>query len=127
MQRRGRYPGLATLTDQAMTALCSCGWGAGCKGAGEACGDENSVSRREKSEAGNIERDRRTGGNVSGRQAGIAVPETAGCKIVMVVFGRLSRRRGFARGRAGRHAKTKRMLANQAGQVTVAGLGTQLQ
>ena len=45
----------------------------------------------------------------------------------MVVFGRLSRRRGFARGRAGRHAKTKRMLAKQAGQVTVAGSGTQLQ
>lgn len=46
---------------------------------------------------------------------------------MMVVFGRLSWRHGFARGRAGRRAKTKRMLANRAGQVTVAGLGTELQ
>jgi hypothetical protein len=45
----------------------------------------------------------------------------------MVVFGRLSRRRGFARGRAWRCTKTKRMLAKQAGQVTVPGSGTQLQ
>ena len=108
-------------------ALGSYGWGAGCKGAGGARGDNNGGGRREKSDAGDIERDRRTCGNVSGSQAGIAVPETAGCKIVMVVFGRLSRRRGFARGRAGGYAKTKRMLAKQAGQVTVAGSGTQLQ
>ena len=38
----------------------------------------------------------------------------------MVVFGWQSRRPGFARGRARRHPKTKRMLANQTGQVTVA-------
>ena len=110
-----------------MTALCAYGWGAGCKGAGEARGDDNGVGRHEKSDAGDIERDRRTAGNVSGRQAGIAVPETAGCKIVMVVSGRLSRRRGLARGRAGRHAKTKRMLAEQAAHVTIAGSGNQLQ
>ena len=109
-----------------MTALCAYGWGAGCVGAGEARGDGNGVGRREKSDAGDIERDRRTG-DVGDRQAGIAVPEAAGCKIVMVVFGRLSRRCGFAHGGAGRRAKTKRMLAEQAGQVTVASSGTQLQ
>ena len=126
MQRRGGYPGLATLTDQAKTALCAYGWGAGCKGAGEARRDNNVVGRREKNDAGDIERDHRTGGDAGDGRAGVAMPETAGCKIVMV-FERLSRRRRFARGRAGRHAKTKRMLANQAGKVTVAGLGTQLQ
>jgi hypothetical protein len=90
-------------------------------------GDNNGVGRREKSDAGDIERDYRTSGDAGNGRAGIAVPETAGCKIVMVVFGQLSRRRGFAGGRAGRHAKTKRMLAEQAGQVTIAGSGTQLQ
>ena len=109
MQRRGRCPGLATLTDQAMTALCSCGWGAGCKGTRGARRDSNVIGRREKNDAGNLERDYRTGGKTGDGRAGIAVPETAGCKIVMLVF---SRRRGFARGRVGRHAKTKRMLAN---------------
>jgi hypothetical protein len=110
-----------------MTALCAYGWGAGSKGAGGVRGDNNGVGRREKSDAGDIERDRRTGGDAGDRLARIAVPETAGCKIVMVTFGRLSRRHGFARGGAGPRAKTKRMLVEQAGQVTVAGSGIQLQ
>jgi hypothetical protein len=127
VQRRGRYSGLATLADQAMTALCAYGWGAGCKGAGGARRDNNVVGRREKSDAGDLERDYRTGGDAGDGRASIAVPETAGCKIVMVVSGRLSRRRGFTRGRAGRHAKTKGMLPREAGQVTVAGSCAQLQ
>jgi hypothetical protein len=126
VQRRDRYPGLATLTDQAMTALCAYGWSAGCKGAGGARRDNNVVGRREKSDTGDIERDHRTGCDAGEGRAGAAVPETAGCKIVMV-FGRLSRRRGLARGRAGRHAKTKRILAEHAAQITIAGSGNQLQ
>jgi hypothetical protein len=117
-------PAFATLTDQAMTALCACGWGAGSKGAGEARGDDDGVGRREQSDAGDLERDHRAG-DAGDKWAGIAVPEAAGCKIVMV-FGRLSRRRGFTRGGVGRHAKTKRMLAKQVGQITVPGSGTQL-
>ena len=54
---------------------------------------------------------------------GIAVAETAGCKIVMVVFGRLGGRRWFARGGARCRAKTKRMLADQVRQVTFSGSG----
>ena len=127
MQRWGRYPGLATLADQAMAALCAYGWAAGCKGARKASRDDNSVGQRKKSDAGDIERDRRTGGNAGGKQAGIAVPQTAGCKIVTVVFGQLSRRRGFAGGGVGRRAKTKRMLVEQAGKVTVANSGIELQ
>ena len=90
------------------------------------CRDDNGVCRRKKRDAGNIERDRHAGGDARGRLTGIAVPETAGCEIVMVVFGGLSRRCRFARGRVGRRAKAKRMLAEQARQVTVAGSGTQL-
>ena len=127
MQRRGRYPELATLTDQAMTASCSCGRGAGCKGAAEARRDNNVVDRHKKTDAPDPERVNRTGGDAGDGLAAIAVPETARGKIVMMVFGRLNRRRGFACGRVGRHDKTKRMLANQAGQVTVSGWGSQLQ
>jgi hypothetical protein len=100
----GSIPRPSTLTDQAMMALCAYGWGAGCKGAGGARRDNNGVGRREKCDARDIERDHRTGGNAGDGRAGVAVPETAGCKIVMV-FVRLSRRRGFAC-RAGRHPKT---------------------
>jgi hypothetical protein len=110
-----------------MKALCACGWGAGCKGPGGARRDTNVVGRREKSDAGDLERDYGAGGDAGDGRAGIVVPETAGCKIVMVVFGRLSRRRGFARRRDGRPAKTKRMLAKEAGQIIVAGSGTEVQ
>jgi hypothetical protein len=64
--------------------------------------DNNGIGRRAKSDALDIERDRYTGGDARNRLTGIAVPETAGCKIVVVVFGRQRERREFARGRTGR-------------------------
>ena len=87
------------------------------------CGDNNGVGRRKKSDPGNLERDRHAGGDAGGRLTGIGVPETAGCKIVMVVFSRLGGRRWFARGGASCRAKTKCILAEQRKQVTVGGSG----
>ena len=85
------------------------------------CGDDNGVGRRKKSDPGNLERNRHAGSDAGGSLTGIAVPETAGCKIVMVVFCRLGGRRWFARGGARCRGKTKRMLAKKRRQVTVGG------
>jgi len=52
------------------------------------------------------------------------MPEAASREIVIVAFGPLSRRCRFVCGRPGCNAKTKRVLTDQAGQVTVVGSGT---
>ena len=88
--------------------------------------DNNRIGRWKKSDTGNIERDRHTSGDAGRKLTGIAVPKTAGCEIVMVLFGRVRGRRGFAGGGASSRANTKRVLAKQAREVSVA-FGTQLQ
>ena len=87
----GLNPGSERPPIWTAVALGAYGWGAGGKSPREAGRDDNNVGRREKGNAGAIEGNRRTRGGAWGRQASIGMPETTGCKIVMVIFGRLSR------------------------------------
>jgi hypothetical protein len=66
--------------------------------------DNDAVGRPAKSDDSDIERDRHIRHGARDGLNGIAVPETAGSKIVVVVLGRQRRGRGFARRRTGRQA-----------------------